>query len=128
MTADKAQRAIRYAWIAAVVSGTWTLVFLVLAVLTRDPGLGQIFDAWAVVDVLIAYSLTFGIYHRSRTCALLMLIYFVGSQLLVRIGSGVGFGGVVVSIVLAAIFARGAYAAFAYHRAAAGDVSTSTSA
>ena len=78
--------------------------------------------------MLIAYSLTFGIYRRSRTCALLMLIYFVGSQLLVRIGSGVGFGGVVVSIVLAAIFARGAYAAFAYHRAAAGDVSTSTSA
>jgi hypothetical protein len=73
---------IRNAWIAGVISGTVTLIFTILAANGHDL-LGLGFDKFNYIDVVIIFGLSLGIYLKSRTCALLMLLYFVGSKIII---------------------------------------------
>src|SRR5260370_25104525 len=66
-------------WIAAVIAGFFTT----LCVMTGCFGLNK----YNIVDMALLFGLAYGVYRRSRTCAVLLLAYDVASQaMLFRLG------------------------------------------
>jgi lysylphosphatidylglycerol synthetase-like protein (DUF2156 family) len=62
---------IKNAWVAACIFGAITLVVALLAI------------AWTrLIDVALIFGLALGIYKKSRTCAILMLVYFIVSNIM----------------------------------------------
>ena len=75
MEISEALKNIRYGYIAALVSAGITVV---LNFLQFDAGDVNLFsDPVVLYDVIIMLLLAFGIYKKSRVCAIAMLIYFI---------------------------------------------------
>jgi hypothetical protein len=109
---DDIRKKIKGASIAAAISGSITLVVTLIAMSGTDI-LG--FSAWELVDVALIFGLAFGIYKKSRTCAVAMLLYFVVSKIILMVESGKPSG-----LLWAAIFIyyywQGVSGTFAYHK------------
>ena len=107
----------------AVIVGCISTVVTLAAVLISLTGVNFFgFSAWQFLDVALLAGLTFGIYKKSRTCAVIMLVYFIISKLLLIRMTGVG-GGTVLSLVFLYYYAQGIAGTFQYHRlkSAAGE-------
>lgn len=103
---------IRNAWVAGCISGGLTLVVVLVAMSGADlPGI----DAWMLIDVALIFGLTFGIYRKSRTCAVIMLVYYLASKILIMVETGKP-GGLFMSALFAYFFWQGVSGTFAYHR------------
>jgi serine/threonine-protein kinase len=103
---------IKSAWMAGIVSGCMTLLITLLAA-SGTKVLG--FDAWNFVDVALIAGLTFGIYRKSRVCAVLMLIYFAISKIMIALDGGKA-SGIGLSLVFLYFYAQGVVGTFAYHK------------
>jgi hypothetical protein len=106
------RRRITGAWVAAIVSGSTTLVVTLIAMSCTEI-LG--FSSLELFDVALIFGLAFGIYKKSRTSAVAMLIYFVASKIVLSIESGV-LPGIVLSVVFVYFSWQGVSGTFAYHR------------
>jgi hypothetical protein len=73
------------------------------------------FSAWQLVDVGLIFGLAFGIYKRSRACAVVMLTYFVISKIILMAEAGKP-SGVVLSIIFTYYFWQGVSGTFACHK------------
>jgi serine/threonine-protein kinase len=73
------------------------------------------FNAWNLIDAALIFSLAFGIYKKSRRCAVLMLVYFVGSKIIVIADTG-RFSGAFLSIVFIYFYLQGVIGTFTYHK------------
>lgn len=106
----KADRMIDLAW---TVAGLWAMVRLVAALwLSR---FSDVDEALWLLDPLLVLLLAYGLYRRSRACAVLLLAYVV-LELWVAyhtrpVGSGVG-----PAMLLGLAFAAGIRGTFQYHR------------
>lgn len=110
----EANQQIKTAWIAGLVSTVITLI-ATLALSGSEAG------AFLWIDVLLSAGFTFGIYKKVRTCAVLMLIYFILSKLLqisaaLQADAGInpvaiGFGG-----LFTYFYVQGVRGTFTYHR------------
>ena len=80
----KAEQQIKNAWQAGIVSGTITLI-LVLCSVAGNNVLNGFINASALIDVCLISGLSFGIFKKSRIAAVIMLVYFVSSQIWVAI-------------------------------------------
>jgi len=103
---------IKNAWIAGAISGCLTLVITLIS-LSGTKALG--FNAWNFIDVVLIFGLTFGIYKKSRVCAVLMFIYFVASKILIAVETG-QFSGSIMAIIFIYYYAHGIAGTFAYHK------------
>jgi hypothetical protein len=97
---------------AGIISGVITLILTLLA-MTGTHVLG--FSAWELIDVACMFGLTFGIYKKSRICAVLMLIYFITAKILLMIEAGKPTG-VVVALAFIYYYSMGVVGMFQYHR------------
>jgi hypothetical protein len=118
MTAPQAKTHIKHAWIVGVVTAAMTLFASLLPLF----GVSLVgFNLWTLTDFVLIAGLTFGISRKSRTCALIMLVYFVVSKSMF-----VAATGDIASAALGAIFAyfffQGVRGAFAWHRLAKAPV------
>lgn len=107
-------RHIRNAFTAACISGTLTLavtLFSMAGTVILDA------DAWTLIDVALIFGLAYGIWRKSRVCAVLMLAYFLMSKILLVIQTG-QFQGGLLALIFFYYYLRGAIATFAYHRLA----------
>jgi len=77
MNIEKANEAIKNAWLAGVFMGVITSV----CALGRFLGL----NLWSLIDAFIAFSLSFGIYKKSRICSILLFSYFIFSRIMFSI-------------------------------------------
>jgi hypothetical protein len=109
---DEVLKKIKHAWIAATISGSITLSVTVFAIFGNSI-LG--FSAWELIDVAFIFGLAFGIYKKSRTCAVLMLIYFIGAKILIMLETGKP-SGLIMAIVFIYYFAQGVAGTFEYHK------------
>lgn len=109
--ADVAKK-IKSAWIAACVSGGFTLLFSGLAV-AGMPMMGM--DAWSFADAAVILGLAFGIYRKSRACAVLMLLYFIAGKIIMMVETGKP-SGLLLSLVFAYYFWQGIVGTFAFHK------------
>lgn len=104
---------IRGTWIAGAICGGITLAVTLLAI-SGTSILG--YSAWELFDVALVFGLTFGIYKKSRVCAVLMLLYFIASKVILTMESGKP-NGIVVGLIFLYYFYQGVVGTFAYHKA-----------
>ena len=71
-------------------------------------------DLWILVDVVIVLALAYGIHRFSRTCAILMSIYYLA--VCIYAGGKTGITGIISRGVFLYYFGRGAQAMFTYHK------------
>jgi serine/threonine-protein kinase len=103
---------IKQAWIASIFSATITLIAILIS-MAGTQILG--YTALELVDVALIAGLGFGIYKKSRTCAVIMLIYFVSSKILIMIETGQP-AGLVVGLLFAFFYWQGVSGTFSYHK------------
>jgi hypothetical protein len=71
-------------------------------------------DLWILLDVVIVAGLAYGIHRFSRTCAILMCIYYLA--LCIFLAGKTGISSIVVRAIFLYYFGRGAQAMFTYHK------------
>ena len=114
MNMEKAKKAIRNGWIAAIISGVWTLVLSLTAAFG--------FTRLGIPDACLVLGLAFGVYKKSRVAAVILFVYWVAGKIL-EMPEMLGeptqlIGFLLVSIVFACFFFYGMRGTFAYHRIA----------
>jgi hypothetical protein len=111
MDQQQAEAAIRNAWVAGLVSGVLTLIITLIA-MAGHSFMG--FSTLNLLDVFVIGGLTFGIYRRSRTCAVIMLVYFIGSKVLLWAETR-SFSGIPMAALFVWYFFQGMRGTFAWH-------------
>ncbi len=109
---EKTLKHIKNAVIAACISGTITLI-VTLAAISGTSLMG--FSAWNFLDVFLIFGLAFGIYKKSRTCAILLFAYFLISKILIISETG-KLDGAIFSIIFFYYYLYGIIGCFAYHK------------
>jgi serine/threonine-protein kinase len=102
---------IRQAVIAAAISCAITTIFTLIAIAGTSV-LG--FTAWELVDVALIAGLAYGIHRKSRACAVLMFVYFVGAKIYMIMQGGKPTG-MVVALIFLYYYALGVQGTFQYH-------------
>jgi len=113
MDLEKANRAIKINWILTLLFGGGSIIVTIAYAL----GGTSITDIvlWNWIDLLITFGFAFAIYKKSRIGAGLWLVYFLVTQLLGWLESGVA-GPPVGPIILLFFFFQGFRGAMAYHQ------------
>lgn len=109
---DDVLKKIKGAWVAAVISGCMTLLITLVA-LSGKSMLG--FDAWNSIDVVLIFGMAYGIYRKSRTCAVLMFGYFAISKIMLFTQTGQA-SGAVFGLIFLYFYGRGVVGTFQYHK------------
>ena len=118
---DKVLRKIKNAWIAALIYGTLTLIFAVIAVNGSDAT--AFISARSLirtfVDIFLVFTLAFGIYKNSRIAATFMFVYFITSKIIIMVamqkfGGGILFG--ILFLVFLYFFSQGVIGTFQYQK------------
>ena len=116
MDQEQAEKAIKTAWGAGIISGVLTLIVTLVAMAGYN-FMG--FSALNLLDVAVIAGLTFGIYRKSRTCAIIMLVYFIGSKLLIWTETK-SVSGLPMALIFCWFFYQGILGTFAWHGLNAG--------
>lgn len=110
---EKILKKIKNASILGLVSGGLTLIMLVFAI----NGANILnFSAWMLIDVVLIFGLAFGIYKKSRVCAVVILIHFAASKILIVMESGGSFTSIPIALVFLYCYAMGVVGTFQYHK------------
>ena len=116
MDRKKAERSIENAGIAGILCGLLFLINILFAMLFLKVAFGTLGIAfWFLLPVLIIFGLTYGIFKKSRACAVIMFIYFLNMQLGQWIQSG-NLLWVPLTIIFGYFFFKGILGTFAYHK------------
>ena len=107
---------------AASISAGLTLIFGGCAAIgiIEVPGL----DAWNLVDAAILAALGYGIWKRSRVCALLLLVYSIANEIYLALDGTAHFS--LLRVVFIYFYFRGAIELFRDHRRLAAPQSINT--
>ena len=103
---------IRGAVIAGLVAAGFQAVLVALA-LSGSQSLGV--DAWGVIDLAILLGLAYGVYRKSRICAVLLLLFFLLGRIMFMIESGKP-NGLLVTAIFLYYYGRGVMGTFEYHK------------
>ncbi len=101
----KANNQIKTAWITGTIVG---VVNLLVTLFLNNP--------YMFIDVVLAFGLSFGIYKKSRICAVIMFGYYIASRIFfweVLKGDPLGL---ILSITFIYFFWQGVQGTFAYHK------------
>jgi len=109
-TIEDAEKGIKQAWIAGVISGAITLLVVILSA----AGLNLGFSLFALIDVVLIFLFSFGVYKKNRLAAVLLLAYYLINQA-IRIAGGSG-GGIILVALFTWFFIQGVRGAFLYHK------------
>ena len=104
---------IKNAWVAGLISSGITLV-LILIVVLGGPSIGGI-DAWSLADCAVFLGLTYGVYRKSRACAVLLLALYAAEKIFGWSTTG-SLKGLPVALVIMWFMAQGIVGTFQYHR------------
>lgn len=104
---------IKAGWIVALISGVMTIALIGVAMGTG--ALGDMFDWWSSIDVILIFALAFGIYMKSRTAATIMFVYFLLSKIWFIVETGKP-GGIVLSLVFLYFYLQAMIGTYQYHK------------
>ena len=103
-----AERMVACGWIAAAIAGFATLIFS----LAESFGLNH----YNLVDAAILLALAYGVYRRSRTCAVLALAYHILNRVMLYAGTrDVPPITMVITLVFAALYVLGVIGTFVHN-------------
>lgn len=104
---------IRMAWTAALVSGCITAGVGAYSMYSGTRPLNL--DSSLLIDAVVIFALAFGVYKRSRVCAILLFVFFVLSKLFMMIQLQ-QLAQLPVAVVFGVCYWQGIAGAFAHHR------------
>lgn len=107
---EEIKKKIKNAWVAGIISIALTIVVTLISLYgTSIMGLG-----WeAFVDVGLMCIFTYGIYRNSRTCALLMLMFFLLNKIVMFMESG-SISGLPIALLFLWFYSQGVIGTFQY--------------
>jgi tetratricopeptide (TPR) repeat protein len=108
----KAKRNIMAAVGAGATSGVATLILSIIEVLGYSTW-------WGLIDTFIVFGLTFGVYKKSRVCAIILFVAYVGPRIWMMVTqpeAEVIWSSLSMSIAFGYLFFLGIIGTFAYHR------------
>ncbi len=110
-----AMKKIKAGWITGVVLGVLTFLIITVVVWAGVDFLG--ISALMYIDVLIIFGLAFGIFFKSRTCAVLMVVYYIVSKLLMiaEMGAPKNVASLALPIAITIIYIQAVVGTFKYH-------------
>ena len=114
MTQEAALKHIKQAWVAGLISAGITLLVILVAASGSTVFAELGIDWWSLIDVVVILGLAFGLYKKSRICAVLLFVYFVGSKIILWATVG-SVRGVPMAILFGYFFFQGIRGTFAYH-------------
>ena len=116
MTSQKIDKKIKHARIAAMISGIITLAGSI-ALFNKQPDLQfSLINMLSLVDALIIFCMAYGIYRRSRLCAVLMFEYFLLSKLfIISVSTHINLGTLIVGAIFLYFLFQGVRGTFAFH-------------
>jgi len=116
MDIAEATKASKNGAVAALVSGFFTLVMIIVAMSSNAEGDYALFnDPSNFFDVILVFGCAFGMYRLSRAAAVVMLCYFIVAKVIVTISTG-QFQGLIVSLIFIYYFGKAVQGTFTYHR------------
>ncbi len=121
-TVEAASRDTRFAFVAGLVASAILVAVSVLA--TAGFSLGA-FGTASLVDAGLIAGLSYGVLKKNRTCAVLLLLFYLAGAGLIAAETKVYYP-LLVRAVFVYFFARGAYGAFVWHRELRKRVATAT--
>lgn len=104
---------IKGAWIAGCVSAGITLLFVLISLGAGSAIMG--INGWAFVDIGIILGLAYGVYRKSRTCAVLLFLFFLLEKI-AMLASAKSVGSVPIALIFIYLYGRGMVGTFQYHR------------
>ncbi|MGE8500574.1 MAG: hypothetical protein ACN6O6_23995 [Pseudomonas sp.] len=110
----KIARKIKHCWVAGIISSSATL-FMIARVLSSGATSAHGIDEWALIDVAIMLGLCIGVYKKSRTCAILMVLFYIIGKLSM-LADGASLIALPVSLVFLWFFFQGVVGTFQFHR------------
>ena len=113
MTIEKANKAIKSAFIAALISATLTLIASIAAFYSYT--LDGLLSPWMFLDAILIYVLALGLYKKSRICSTLMLAYWVTVKTINFADQGTTRG-FAVAMLFTFYFLVGCVGTFYYHK------------
>ena len=114
---ELAKTRIKNAYIGGAIIGVATLIFTLVAIRSGNNILG--FDAWALLDVILIFGLTFGVYKKSRVCAVLLFLYVVISKIILFMETGKPIG-LIGAFIFGYHLFRGVQGTILYHKVVKG--------
>ena len=117
MNREDALKAIKTGAVAALISGTLTLIIILIAINTdsSDETISYFNDPWLLLDIIIIFSLAFFIWRKSRIAAIMMFVYFLISKIVIAIEAG-KVSGIFISVLFLWFFVQAARGTFAWHK------------
>jgi len=116
MTSQKIDKKIKHARIAAMISGTITLAASITLIYKQPEFQFSLFNMLSLVDALIIFSMAYGIYKKSRLCAVLMFEYFLLSKLFIMsTSSQISLGAIIIGSIFLYFLFQGIRGTFAHH-------------
>ncbi|RJR20919.1 MAG: hypothetical protein C4581_02665 [Nitrospiraceae bacterium] len=117
MTDSSIDRKIRHARIAAMVCGTITLAGSVTLIRNQlQTGLTLI-NLLSLLDAAFIFSMAYGIYRKSRICAVLMFEYFLLSKIFsLSVSAHISSGVIVIGMIFLFFLYQGITGTYAYHK------------
>jgi hypothetical protein len=74
----KYEKKIRRGWISGIVVGCITILAIIISLNSPENStIRENFNEWNFIDVVIVFVLSFGIYKKNKTAAILLLVYFL---------------------------------------------------
>ncbi|WP_291584006.1 hypothetical protein [Clostridium sp. UBA6640] len=113
MDIHKILKYIYNAWTAAIACSLITLGGIIISVLgNSDLGL----SLYSLVDVVLLLGLGFGVYKKSRVCAVILFVCFTLNQLYTLSSGMSNGGGIILSLALGRWFFQGIVGTIDYHK------------
>ena len=120
MNIEQSLKHIRNGWIIALIAGFITLIFNYVSI-SQNFQTSDIFgfynDPFIIFDIVLVFSMAFGIYKKSRICALIMLLHYLLSKL-VMINYGINFFDLsgIISLVFIYFYVQAVRGTITYHK------------
>lgn len=106
-------RKIKRCWIVGIVASMATVLGLIGTMMGRFTTFA--FDEWALIDIAIMLALSFGVFKKSRTCAILMVAFYVYGRYAL-LAEGFPLSGMPLALVFMWFFIQGVVGTFQFHR------------
>jgi serine/threonine-protein kinase len=108
---------IKHARIAAMVCGTVTLAGSITLIVKQVQTGSSLLNILSLIDAIFIFSMAYGIYRKSRICAVLMFEYFLLSKIFnISISAHINSGVLIIGAVFLFFLYQGITGTFAYHK------------
>ncbi|WP_291584004.1 hypothetical protein [Clostridium sp. UBA6640] len=116
MDNEKALKCIKSAWRSAIALSLIKLISVIVLTKISNFGSSELI-LYALILIILDLGLAFGVYKKSRVCAVMLFIFFLVCQLNTLIISGMGsIGSFIISVAFATCFFQGIRGTIHYHK------------